>query len=315
MYSKVTQFIKKHQQIAIAGLALIIIPLSMLFSAGKAAGFPSWHDVFEVFFIHDPLYGAQNYPMSVHIIDVGKADSIYICSEGKNVLIDAGERDIYPTVNQYLQRLGVTRLDLVVATHPHSDHIGGMSEVIDAFTVERVIMPWLPANILPPSESYDAMMHSLSAKSLTVECPKTGTHIELGGMDIHILAPVRNDYDTVNDYSVVLKVTYGNKSFMLTGDAETVSEDDMIKAGYDLHADVLKVGHHGSKTSTGQAFLSAVNPKYAAISVNDDRSKLPKKDTMNRLKSNNIDSFRTDLHGTIVFATNGEDLSIFTEKG
>lgn len=256
----------------------------------------------------------REYPMNVHFMDVGKADSILITCNDKNILIDAADKDISNSVVEYLERESVKKIDLVVVTHPHRDHIGQMAEVVRRFAIVRFIMPHLKDGVMSTTHTYEDLLHALDEKNISPQEPNPGSAFKVGDMNVEIFAP-NEQYDNINNYSVVTKITYGNKSFLFTGDAEKESENDMIKAGYNLSADVLKVGHHGSKTSTTQNFLSAVKPQYAVISVGDDKNNLPKKETLNRLQKNNIEVLRTDVNGNVIFSTDGEKIEIFKQKG
>lgn len=255
----------------------------------------------------------SDYPMSIHILNVGRADSIFIKCEDKNILIDAADKDLNDVVCNYLRRNNVKKLDLVVATHPHRDHIGQMSNVIDQFEIVRFIMPRLKYGVMSTTKTYEKLLKSLDSKHVSPQEPTPGTDFNVGNAKIEIFAP-NAQYDKINNYSVVLKITYGNRKFLFTGDAETESEKDMIDAGFDLNSDVLKVGHHGSKTSTSQKFLDAVKPKYAIISVGPDQNNLPKRETLNRLSKNGINTFRTDLNGNIVITTDGNEIKIHKER-
>lgn len=303
---------KKNKVIAISLFCSVIISLVITF--GNSLGLPSWNSVFNAVGLTDFSYQARDYDMSVHVIDVGKADSIYIRCKDKNILIDAGERDIYKTVNEYLRKNNVKELDLLVATHPHSDHIGGIPAVIEEFPVKKFIMPEIKEDIIPTSHSYENLLNALIRKNITAEFLIPSTEFKVGDLSLTIMAP--NDYyDNLNNYSVVIKAVYKNQSFLFTGDAEEASERDMIKREFDLKSTVLKVGHHGSKTSSSQAFLDKVDAKYAVISVGEDRNKLPKAQTVNRIKSMGTKLYRTDLDGTVIFLTNGEEIEVITEKG
>lgn len=307
------KFSKKKKILLSATVAILLLLGSWFLTIAEEFCLFSWEDIFYISALNDISYQAKNYDMSVHVIDVGKADSIYIKCKDKHILIDAGERDIYDKVNVYLRKNNVKKLDLVISTHPHSDHIGGMRSVLDEFTVDRFIMPVLPENILPTSKTYEKLLLKLDEKNINVEKPVSGSSFNIGELKIDVLAP-NNDYDKVNNYSVVVKATYKNKRFLLVGDAEKESEQDILKKGFDLSADVLKVGHHGSKTSTTKEFLEKINPTYAVISVAEDKSKLPKREIINRLNYKGYIVYRTDINGTVIFLTNGDTIDVVTEK-
>ena len=304
----------KKKDLLIALFSMLIVLSAAIIAVIEAFGIPVWKNIFKVCAVNEYSYCADGYPMSVHILDVGKADSIFITCEGKNILIDAGETNLYNFVNEYLKKLNVKDIDQLILTHPHSDHVGCMSYIVDEFNIRSFMMPYLKDDMVPTFKSYERLLDSLDKKNIKIDKPETGKGYNIGDMRIDVLGPVYQ-YDEMNSNSVVIKVTYKNKKFLFTGDAGTESERDMISLGEDLSADVLKVGHHGSKTATSQAFLNRVQPLYAVISVGEDRNKLPKKETINRLKENNIKTYRTDLDGTVIFATDGESLQIFCEKG
>ncbi len=313
MKKKLNVILKKKDLIALL-FSMGIIIIAAIISVIEAFGVPVWKNIFKVCAVNEYSYCADGYPMSVHILDVGKADSIFITCEGKNILIDAGETNLYNFVNEYLKKLHVKDIDQLILTHPHSDHVGSMSYIVDEFNIKSFIMPYLKEDMVPTFKSYERLLVSLDKKNIKVEKPTPEKSYNIGEMKIDVLGPVYQ-YDDMNSNSIVIKVTYKNKKFLFTGDAGTESEKDMISLGEDLTADVLKVGHHGSKTATSQAFLNRVQPLYAVISVGEDRNKLPKKEILNRLKKNNIKTYRTDLDGTVILATDGESLKIFCEEG
>lgn len=251
--------------------------------------------------------------MSVHILDVGKADAIHINSGDKNILIDAGDVDITNPVTEYLKKNNISKLDFIIATHPHRDHIGGMKDIINQFSIEKFMMPEVPESITPTSKTYESMLSALSQNNIFVDKPHPGNNFNIGNMEISILGP-KQQYNNLNNNSVVVKIKYLDKSFLFMGDAESESESDLLLSDYNLKSDVLKVGHHGSKTSTTQKFLDAVLPEYAVISVGPDSNNLPKADIINRIKKNNIKLYRTDINGDVTFITDGNTIEIETEK-
>ena len=239
----------------------------------------------------------------VHYIDVGQGDSTFVqLPDGRSMLIDAGENDYGDTVVDYIKSSGEDYLDFVVATHPHSDHIGGMDDVIDEFDVGAFYMPDCSHNTV----TFESMLDSLSEKEIKPVKAESGVVIcNDDNLRIEILSPVTT-YDDLNNYSAVVKLTYGNKSFLFMGDAEQYAEN-LISA--DVSADVIKVGHHGSSTSTGEEFFNRVNPTFAVISSGENNDYgHPHKEVLDRLKESNIKIFRTDTDGTVVIGTDGENL-------
>ena len=247
--------------------------------------------------------------IKVHYIDVGQGDSELIQVDGKNILIDAGTSD--KKALTYLKSIGVTTLDYVIATHPHEDHIGSMDDVINNFNIGIVYSP----KATTTTKTYESMINALKSKNLKLTVPKVGDKLTIGSATLEFLAPNSSTYKDLNNYSIVTKLKYGNNSFIFMGDAEDVSEGELISKQLDISANVLKVGHHGSHSSTTQAFLDKVNPQYAIISCGKDNDYgHPHKETLDKLNAKNIKVFRTDLSGTIIATSNGTDITFNTNS-
>lgn len=247
--------------------------------------------------------------LTVHFIDVGQADSILIqAPSGQNILIDAGNNADATLVVNYMRQQGIERLDHVIGTHPHEDHIGGLDVVINRFDIGKVYLP----RVAHTTSTYEDVLLAIKAKGLRVTEAKAGVQLDVGsGITATLLAPNSAEYEDLNDYSAVLRLVYGKTAFLFTGDAEAVSEAEMLRAGYRLDSDVLKVGHHGSASSTTSAFLRAVSPTYAVISVgrgNDYGHPHPA--TLARLESAGINVLRTDEMGTIVITSDGTSIIV-----
>ncbi len=277
---------------------------------------PSWSDILGVEEPYSPavqLDGEQT--AAVHMIDVGQGDSILIQTGDKTVLIDAGERDQGQTVCDYLKSAGVEKLDLVIATHPHADHIGGLAQVLEQFSASEILMPRLTDDMVPTTAVFRRLMEAIEKQSISATAAQPGLVYDLGGeVFLTVLSPV-DDYEDLNDYSVVCRLDSGETSFLFTGDAEKRVEQDLIRVGADLRADVLKAGHHGSSTSSSEAFLDAVSPKIAAISCGEGNDYgHPHKEIMASFSQRNITVYRTDLEGSVVFSTDGKDITVQTER-
>jgi len=250
--------------------------------------------------------------LKVHFIDVGQADSILIQdSGGSTMLIDAGNNEDADLVVNYLKEHGIDKLDYVIGTHPHEDHIGGLDAVINTFNIGKVIMPKVSHN----TKTFEDVLTAIKNKNLKVTSPVPGESYNLGNAKFTILAPNSDNYDNLNDYSIVIKLEFGETSFLFAGDAETKSENEMIVKGFNLKANVLKVGHHGSTTSSSLPFIKAIAPKYAVISVGKHNSYgHPDSIILNRFKTLNVEVLRTDILGTIVFTSDGKNLTYTTEN-
>lgn len=250
--------------------------------------------------------------LKVHFINVGQGDSILVQQGNQSMLVDAGPNAESSVVKNYISTQGITHLDYVIGTHPHEDHIGGLDYVINAFSIGKIYMPKASTN----TKTYEDVLTAIKNKGMKITTPVPGDSFKVGDATVTILAPNASSYDDLNNYSIVLKVTYGNTSFLLEGDAQSLSESQMISKGFDLKADILKIGHHGSSSSTSDPFLNAVNPKYAAISVGAGNSYgHPTEQTMNRLQGKGISVYRTDECGTIIATSDGSSISFSTNPG
>jgi competence protein ComEC len=250
--------------------------------------------------------------LKVHYIDVGQADCILIESGTQAMLIDAGNKDDAASVIKYIKQQEIDQLDCVIGTHPHEDHIGGMASIIKAFSVGKIYLP----KVTQPSAAFEYMVTAMKNKGIKATAPVPGMSFKLGQAECTILAPNSASYEELNNYSIVIKMVYGRTSFLFTGDAEEVSEEEMLAKGFDLSADVIKIGHHGSYTSTSDTFLKAVNPKYAIISVGKGNSYgFPHHETMSKLKNKNIIVYRTDECGTVVASSDGKSITFNCTPG
>lgn len=250
--------------------------------------------------------------LTVHFIDVGQGDSTLLESRGEFVLIDAGEKEYGATVTNYLKSRGVRSLKYVIATHPHSDHVGGLTKVIKSFDTENFITVETDQS----TRTWLNVLEAVDEKNVNYIDAEVGAEYSFGEAQFTILAPLSDSYSGYNNYSVVTKVTFGKVSFLLTGDAEKQSEKEMIDSGADLRATVLKCGHHGSSSSSTAAFLKAVRPSYAVISCGRDNDYgHPHKETLKKLSLLSCAVYRTDELGTIVAATDGKGITFTTADG
>lgn len=244
--------------------------------------------------------------LKIYFIDVGQADSILLEQNGKFMLIDAGNNDDGELVVNYLKEKGVQKLDYVIATHAHEDHIGGMDNVINSFDEEKILFPKTTST----TKTFEDFVNAVKNKNKKLYAPQSGEKFTFANSTFEILAPNSDNYEDANNYSIVIKLTYKENSFLFAGDAEEISENEILNKGYDLKSDLIKIGHHGSSSSTSDKFLKAIEPDYAVICVGKDNSyNHPKKSVMDRLKKYGIKVYRTDEQGSITAISDGKSIS------
>jgi competence protein ComEC len=285
--------------------ALILIVIAGIFAAG-CTDLPSLDD-------GSSLRAGTTGDLRAYFLDVGQGDSSVILFKDKVILIDAGETDQGDRVVSDLENLGVRKIDLLVATHPHSDHIGGMQKVLAAFTVGKVLDSGIPST----SSLYEHFLETVDEENIPYAVAEKGMTIDLDpSLGILVLSPPEERTgDDINTNSIVLRISYGTVNLLYTGDATTAAEDAMMKTGYPLTADILKVGHHGSSGSSSAAFLGRVDPEVAIISLGRDNDYgHPHQETLERLKAAGPLVFRTDQDGTVLVESDGSTYSVVTEK-
>ncbi len=256
-----------------------------------------------VFLVH--LTCAASADLQVHYLDVGQGDCAVVQCDGETMVIDGGPKASARYVYSYIRdMLRVEYIDFVVSTHPHVDHVYGLSSVLNAAPADLVLSPVLEWD----SKAFRSMMDYAAMQGTPVEVPREGDTLRLGGAAVTVLHcwPEAIGYGRTNDASIVLRIDYGTTSFLFTGDAEDWSEYMMIDAGVSLKADVLKVSHHGSYTASTMEFLKKVNPEYAVISVGKDNAYgHPHQSVLKNLKALNCKVFRTDEIGTVILESDG----------
>lgn len=260
---------------------------------------------------------AQGPQTKVWFFDVGQGDSALVQTpDGANLLIDAGTPESADGLVARLQQLGVKKLDVVLATHPHADHIGGMHKVLERFAVGDFYMPRVAAAQVPTTKTYTRMLQTLQKKGIKAKEAYAGqTAFQSGDCRLELLAPVKGaSYEDLNDYSIVARLRCGDKGFLFTGDASKASEAQMCAQQRDkLPADLLKCGHHGSNTASTEDFLDAVHPRTTIISCGRDNSYgLPTQKTLRRLQQHGVEIHRTDEERSILVSCDGSRITLQT---
>lgn len=295
----------------VAGLVLLIV-LFLLSSRLKLSGGTAPEGVDSI-----PLPEAtQEQPLQVYYLDVGQGDSQLIRIPGEtgyfNMLIDTGEYQYADGLTDYLKDLGVERIDALVCSHPHTDHMGCMARIVQRFDIGAIYMPLLPEDRAPTTAAYEKLLDAVLDKGLTINQLHEDAIIESpAGSQFQVMAPrIDADWDGANNYSAVIRLVYGESSFLFTGDAEEDSEEVILEDGYMLRSDVLKCGHHGSSSSTSDRFLEAVDPLYAVISCGEDnRYGHPHHEIIEKLDAAKIITYRTDEEGTILAESMGSSVT------
>lgn len=270
--------------------------------------------IISISFLTQNNNGNYENKMIIHYIDVGQGDCILIQVNNKNLLIDSGPSSNRKDLLNYLEKLDIKKFDYIIATHPHEDHIGNMDTIIKRYNIGSFYSP----KVITSSTTFENMISALVDKNLKINVLKKGVKgIDLGkNTEIEVFSPLENiSSDNLNDYSPIIKITFFNNSFLFTGDAEISTEDTVLSENNNLNCDILKVGHHGSSTSTSTDFLISTNPSVAIISVGKNNSYgHPTSETLSLLNSYNIRTIRTDINGTVIAISDGKNINISTVK-
>ena len=246
--------------------------------------------------------------LNIYFIDVGQADSILITNNDASMLIDAGNNEDGEDVVNFIKDKGITKLDYVVGTHPHEDHIGGLDDVINSdLEITNIYMP----KIETTTKTFEDVIDAIQNKGLTIYSPKKGDTFTIGNASLEVMTDSILDEDNLNLSSITLLMQYGNNKFLFMGDAEEENEETRDWPKVDL----LKVGHHGSNTSSSDKFLNETKPTYSIIMAGEGNSYgLPTEETLNKLQNIGSTIYRTDLNGTITVTSDGENIKITTSK-
>ena len=257
---------------------------------------------------------ADNAQTQVHFVDVGQGDCTLVISKGEAMLVDCGEMDDTNKVINYMKQLGITKLKYIIVTHPHTDHMGEMPDILKAFKADNFIMPKVPDSLVPTIMRYEKMLRQVKAQGLDITW-SSDTRFKLGDVTVDTYTP-KKAQEGLNNYSTIVKLTCGEKKFLITGDCEKEEEADILSQGFDLKADVLKVPHHGSCKGTTDDLLKAVGAKYAVISCGKDNDYgHPHDVTVKRIKKYISEIYVTKDNGNVVFTVNGSSLTVKKQRG
>lgn len=275
-----------------------------------------WNEIFIKTGLRSPEFVSS--PMTVHFVDVGQGDcSVITTDRGEAVLIDSGEEIKAQSVIDYLEKISVKKIDYCIVTHPHSDHYGGMLKILRAVPAKRVVMPYLEKNITPDDGYYDKLVSFAKSECKSISFVKSDCKINLKNAGLQITVPITQRTD-LNNMSLVVKAVCGKASFLITGDCSADEEKELLKAhdAADFKCNILKAGHHGSATASSDEWLNAVSPDVCVISVGRYNSyNLPSTDFLETLEKRDIQYYRTDICGTLVFDCGENEITLRkTEK-
>lgn len=297
-------------------LAAVGLAFSGVITFGEQLGLdtPNWEQIKATVGAQDQA-NLTSLPVNVFYIDVGQGDCELIHTENANILIDAGENlpENPAKIISFAKQLEIEKFDYVIATHPHSDHIGGMADVLREIPTDAVIMPYLSEENTPTTRIYEELLDTIEELNIPVLEAEPGASYSVDGLTLNILAPLEQD-ENLNNMSVVVKVCYGNSSYLFEGDAESSAESAILDNGENVRADILKAGHHGSRTSSTKAYLKAVDPEIAVISCGEGNSYgHPHQQTLDKFRELGITFYRTDTQGTITIGTDGERYEVILD--
>lgn len=297
----------KIKKIVLTVICSVLSVCILFITFGQSLGVPGWNDIFAFF----GIYADLGDDLSVSFVNVGTADACCIKCRGKNVLLDTGTKLSYDKLSAYVRRNDFKHFDAVIISHADSDHIGGLSDIIEEFGTDRIYM--LDFSSLEKSENVEIqeVYNSVMENNVEIKEPKVNSSTYIGDMKFDFISPQKT-YNDKNDNSLVVRLTYGKNSFLFTGDISKKVEKDLLNSDLELKSDVLKVAHHGSGTSSCEEFLKAVNPKISVVSVGKSNYRLPDYTTMSMINHYSDSLYRTDRDKTVVITSDGQNLSVKT---
>lgn len=296
-----------------AKIISIIIVVGLIFDFVCLLGYTSWKDLFSITGIVDGVKRAES-DFAVYFLDSGQSDCTIVICDNEVLMIDSGTVNQVYNIRTNLFTLDIDKIDYLLITHQHDDHMGGASQIIKNYDVTNILMPKLSETNAVNSLTYNDLITSIAENNVIPKAISYGDTFMLGSAFVEILSPMKQ-YENLNNMSAVVKITYGNTAFLFMGDCEKEVEKNLLRVSADLSANVLKVSHHGSKTSSTNKFLAAVNPEYAVISCGSDNSYgHPSGDTLKKFEEIAIIPYISSINGHIIVTSDGNSVTVLPEK-
>ncbi len=304
------RFFKRKSTVVIFHLFLAF---SFVISFLNFTGILTWNKLFSTIGIVEGVK-QQDSNFSVYFLDVGQSDCTVIVCDDEVMLIDSGTVNQVHNIRESLYSLEIKEIDYLFVTHQHDDHMAGASKLIDEYKINNIFMPKLSSINFVDSLTYQDLINKIAINNINPFAVSCGDIFHVGSASVRVLAPMKQD-ENLNNMSLVLKVTYGETSFLFQGDSEEKVEKQIMSSGANIKADVIKIGHHGSNTSTSESYLQAVNPQYAIISAGIDNSYgHPSTPIIRRLVNNDVQIFLTSYHGDITISSDGKNISVIKQR-
>ncbi len=300
-------FCRRLKSVVIISLCVFTVISSLMITVGFPKGVPSWNKIFSVFGISADL----DNELSLSFVSVGCADACYIKCGDKSILIDAGTDISSHKLKTYLKHCGCMHLDAMIISHPDSDHIGGAAEIINEFGVDTVYMSRISDELISNNSVYIEFINSVKENNIKLIFPEVFSTADIGELRLEFISPNR-EYGKTNDDSLVVRLVYRDISALFTGDISSKVEEVLLNSEIELKSDILKVAHHGSKSSSSENFLAAVKPRVSVISVGENDYSLPDYNTLAYINHYSESMYRTDSDGTVVITYDGNNFKIKT---
>ena len=294
---------------------VLVVALALVVDYSSNNNQLTWSDLYQNSGLIEKTPDISSDNLAVYYLDVGQSDCSILCNEDKVLMIDTGAPSEINTIREVLQSLGITKIDYLIITHQHDDHMGCAVDILNYYEVSNIIMPRLSSINMVTTKAYETLLTTIKEKNINAIAAEPGLTFNIGDAKCTVLAPLKQD-ENMNNMSVVTKITFGENSFLFQGDAEKKVESAILKSGADVSADIIKIGHHGSKTSTSVSYIEAVSPKIAIISCGKVNSYgHPHEVTLDTLTNKNIDTYITYQTGLISVKSDGKTITVMNSYG